>query len=303
MFDIGFSEVLLIFVIALIVLGPEKLPRAASQVGRWIGRARAMARQFKEQLEEDLQRVSVINFWAPWAEPSNQMNAVVEALAEQHESILFLQVNPEELEEVAESFDIDSVPVFVVLRGHTLLGRVEGADAAALTELVAKHSTPAIRALSTSDEAPAAAAAAPSAPSAPSAPAAPAAPAAAPTTSPAATGAVPAGSTQETAQETPEQLNARIKAIMDSAKVVLFIKGSPDTPRCGFSRQAVAILRENDVKFTHFDILQDEAVRQGLKTYNNWPTFPQLIIDGELAGGLDILREMANNGELQEAVA
>jgi hypothetical protein len=121
---------------------------------------------------------------------------------------------------------------------------VEGADAAALTKLADAHSTPAIKVLSTSDKAPAAA----------------------PTTLPAATGAVPAGSTEEKEakkEETTEELNARMRAIMDSDKVVLFIKGSPDTPRCGFSRQAVAILRENDVKFTHFDILQDEAVRQG----------------------------------------
>jgi hypothetical protein len=120
---------------------------------------------------------------------------------------------------------------------------VEGADAAALTKLVDSHSTPAIKALSTSDKAPAAA----------------------PTTLPAATG-VPAGSAEEKEaqkEETTEELNARMRAIMDSDKVVLFMKGSPDTPRCGFSRQAIAILKENDVKFSHFDILQDEAVRQG----------------------------------------
>lgn len=120
---------------------------------------------------------------------------------------------------------------------------MEGANAAALTKLVDAHSTPTIKALSTSDKAPAAA----------------------PTTLPAAT-AVPTGSTEEKEakkEETIEELNARMRAIMDSNKVVLFMKGSPDTPRCGFSRQAVAILKENDVKFSHFDILQDEAVRQG----------------------------------------
>ncbi|KAG8776746.1 monothiol glutaredoxin grx4 [Serendipita sp. 401] len=93
-----------------------------------------------------------------------------------------------------------------------------------------------------------------------------------------------------------------MKSIIDSDKVVLFMKGSPEAPRCGFSRQTVAILKEHNVKYTHFDILQDEAVRQGLKTYNNWPTFPQLIIGGELMGGLDILREMVENGELKEAL-
>ena len=123
--------------------------------------------------------------------------------------------------------------------------------------------------------------------------------------------------------ETEEELNGRMRGIMNSDKVVLFMKGSPDAPRCGFSRQTVEILRKHDVKFTHFDILQDEVVRQGesgysavetdlmylsawesagLKTLNNWPTFPQLIIGGELVGGLDILREMEGNGEFQEAL-
>ena len=68
---------------------------------------------------------------------------------------------------------------------------------------------------------------------------------------------------EEKKEETTEKLNARMKGIMDSDKVVLFMKGTPDAPRCGFSRQTVAILREQEVKFTHFDILQDEAVRQG----------------------------------------
>jgi len=122
-------------------------------------------------------------------------------------------------------------------------------------------------------------------------------------------------------EETKEELEARMRKIMDSDKVVLFMKGSPDAPRCGFSRQTVAILREHNVKFTHFDILQDEAVRQGssfffgqtigavslpsftgLKTYNNWPTYPQLIVQGELVGGLDIVKEMVASGEFQELV-
>lgn len=64
-------------------------------------------------------------------------------------------------------------------------------------------------------------------------------------------------------EETQEELNARMRSIMDSEKVVLFMKGSPEAPRCGFSRQTVEILKKHEVKFKHFDILQDEAVRQG----------------------------------------
>ena len=87
---------------------------------------------------------------------------------------------------------------------------------------------------------------------------------------------------------------------MGQARVVLFMKGTPDAPRCGFSRRIVALLRERGAQFATFDILEDDAVRQGLKVLNDWPTFPQLVVDGEFVGGLDIVKEMADNGELQE---
>ncbi|KAK6009549.1 glutaredoxin, partial [Ostertagia ostertagi] len=72
---------------------------------------------------------------------------------------------------------------------------------------------------------------------------------------------------------------------------MLFMKGSPDNPKCGFSKQTVALLNEIGATFGSFDILSDEEVRQGLKTYSNWPTYPQLYLDGELIGGLDVIRE------------
>ena len=91
-----------------------------------------------------------------------------------------------------------------------------------------------------------------------------------------------------------------MQSLMTQSKVVLFMKGQPDAPRCGFSRKIVGILRDQSVTFTHFDILSDEDVRAGLKILNNWPTFPQLIINGEFVGGLDIVQEMVENGELKE---
>lgn len=84
---------------------------------------------------------------------------------------------------------------------------------------------------------------------------------------------------------------------------MLFMKGSPDTPRCGFSRRIVALLREQNVAFSSFDILGDDGVRAGLKELNNWPTFPQLVVKGEFVGGLDIVQEMVENGELKEILA
>ncbi|KAK7086616.1 Glutaredoxin 3 [Halocaridina rubra] len=95
-----------------------------------------------------------------------------------------------------------------------------------------------------------------------------------------------------------EDLNTRLKKLINSGKCVLFMKGSPDAPRCGFSRTTVDLLAKHETEYTTFDILSDEEVRQGLKTYSNWPTYPQLYVDGELVGGLDILKEMDASGDL-----
>ena len=80
---------------------------------------------------------------------------------------------------------------------------------------------------------------------------------------------------------------------------MLFLKGVPSAPRCGFSRQIVEMLDSIDASYGAFDILQDEEVRQGLKEYSDWPTYPQLYVDGELVGGLDIVKEMVEDGELE----
>jgi len=101
-------------------------------------------------------------------------------------------------------------------------------------------------------------------------------------------------------EESKEELVARMRGIKQQSPVVLFMKGEPDNPRCGFSRKAVNLLREQKVTFTHFDILQDEAVRQGLKELNEWPTFPQFIVNGEFVGGLDVVTEMVANGEFAD---
>jgi len=96
-----------------------------------------------------------------------------------------------------------------------------------------------------------------------------------------------------------EDLDTKLKRLINTRKCMLFMKGHPDEPKCGFSKQFVAIMKELNAEYGTFDILTDDEVRQGLKTYSNWPTFPQLYIDGELIGGLDIVREMIEAGELQ----
>ncbi|XP_072249630.1 glutaredoxin 3 [Leuresthes tenuis] len=94
-------------------------------------------------------------------------------------------------------------------------------------------------------------------------------------------------------------LNQRLKKLINAAPCMLFMKGAPQEPRCGFSRQIVALLKEHNIQFSSFDILSDEEVRQGLKTYSNWPTYPQVYVNGELVGGLDIVKELAESGELE----
>lgn len=233
--------------------------------------------EFQELLSADLNRVSVINFWAPWAEPCKQMNEVVKELSKKYQQTLFLQVEAEEQADIAESFDIEAVPTFIILRGHLLLDRVAGADAAALTKSVEKHTAgPSYNPQSRTDKAPAPA----------------------PTTVPS---SLQDGDSKK--PETEAQLNERLRGLMNQSKVVVFIKGSPQEPRCGFSRKIVGLLKDKGVEYKHFDILTDESVRQGLKKLNDWPTFPQLIINGELVGGLDIVQEMVENGELEQALA
>ena len=92
---------------------------------------------------------------------------------------------------------------------------------------------------------------------------------------------------------------SRIKAELGSAPVVLFMKGTPDFPQCGFSAQTVAALRALGASFKHINIFEEPEMRDALKRYSNWPTYPQLYVGGELVGGSDIITEMHQNGELQ----
>lgn len=91
----------------------------------------------------------------------------------------------------------------------------------------------------------------------------------------------------------------KITQLLGSHPVMLFMKGSPDFPQCGFSAQAVAVLNACGTEFGSFNILEDQELREALKAHSNWPTYPQLYINGELVGGSDILLEMYQAGELQ----
>ena len=95
-----------------------------------------------------------------------------------------------------------------------------------------------------------------------------------------------------------EALREKIKSTIESKKVVLFMKGSRTFPQCGFSAHVVGILKQHAVDFRDVNILTDPDLRQGLKEYSNWPTFPQLYVDGKLVGGADIVSSMNDSGEL-----
>ena len=99
-----------------------------------------------------------------------------------------------------------------------------------------------------------------------------------------------------------QELQNIIEEKINSSKVFLFMKGTPDQPRCGFSAQTVHILHELKIKFDSFDVLSDENIRQGIKEYANWPTIPQLYVDGKFIGGCDIVMEMAASGELRKLI-
>ncbi|VDN56110.1 unnamed protein product [Dracunculus medinensis] len=95
----------------------------------------------------------------------------------------------------------------------------------------------------------------------------------------------------------PKKMNLedRLKILIRQSRLVLFMKGVPESPKCGFSRQMVELLNSLNADFTAFDILSDEEVRQGLKKFSKWPTYPQLYLDGELIGGLDVFRQEMEN--------
>lgn len=93
-------------------------------------------------------------------------------------------------------------------------------------------------------------------------------------------------------------LRSRIQSLLQSNRVVLFMKGQPSMPQCGFSAKAVGALSALEIDYAHVNVLADQDIREGIKAYGDWPTIPQLYVDGELVGGSDIIEQMSNSGEL-----
>jgi len=217
---------------------------------------------------------TVLLFWAPWHEGSvGPMSQILEALDASSGSMLFARVEAEQAPAVSKKYQVTMVPTFVLMdESGAVVERMEGVeDVAQVTQAVARLQSRAV---------PVAAAAAVA------------------TASCKATDYVAPINEDELSAE--ERLKKRLDSLIRSSEVQLFMKGNPMNPKCGFSRQAVAMLMEEGIAFSSFDIMTDDAVRQGLKTYSNWPTYPQLYVHGELIGGLDIMKEMKEEGSLRE---
>lgn len=98
-------------------------------------------------------------------------------------------------------------------------------------------------------------------------------------------------------------VNERIKDQLENNPVILYMKGTPDFPQCGFSGQTVQVLQACRAKFAYVNILEDPELRDALKEYSQWPTYPQLYINGELVGGCDIIMDLYNRGDLGQMLA
>jgi monothiol glutaredoxin len=112
----------------------------------------------------------------------------------------------------------------------------------------------------------------------------------------------PAPGAQPASDEQSNPIREAIAEALAEHKVMLFMKGTPDAPACGFSARTVAVLQALEVPFAAVDVLPDPRIRQELSAISNWPTIPQLFVDGELLGGCDIVTEMYESGELAEAL-
>lgn len=246
------------------------------------------------------------------------MSTVLDALASTYPvsdppKISFLSINAEELPEISEEHDVTAVPFIVLRRDGKTLDTISGSDATKLRAAVEKHAgagdsskssqLPPEQKVTRPEQEPLhsalADAADPTKPKtdsaentvkdlssyAPDSDDHKTAPEYSSTKEPA------LSATTENDKSGEESLHERLTQLTNAAPAMLFMKGTPSAPQCGFSRQLVSILRENSVRYGFFNILADEEVRQGLKDFADWPTFPQLWMSGELVGGLDIVKE------------
>lgn len=244
--------------------------------------------QSKGELDEVLRHDApvILHFWASWCEASKQMDKVFFHLSIDFPQAVFLRIEAEEQPEISEAYSVSAVPYFVFLKGGQTLDTLEGANPSSLANKVAKV----------------AGWVNPGEPAAPASLGMAAGPTILETVK---EFAKENGSSKVETQHPsglPNTLVKKLQQLIDSHPVMLFMKGNPKEPKCGFSSNVIEILEKEEVKFGTFDILTDNEVREGLKKLSNWPTFPQLYCKGELLGGCDIVTAMHDSGELKEVL-
>jgi Grx4 family monothiol glutaredoxin len=216
-----------------------------------------------QRLVQSNKGLVVVHFLAPWAPQCQQVTDVILDLAKEKQlsGVLFLAIEAESLPELSLKYDITAVPTCVILKNGQEIDRVNGVNVGELSKKIHLHAPPTSEAPPTSNATP--------------------------------------NTVSGNSADPKLILNERLKALINKAPMMVFIKGSPDQPKCGFSRTLVDILSEHKAVYESFDILSDEQVRQGLKEFSNWPTYPQVYVRGELVGGLDIIKELVASGELK----
>lgn len=217
--------------------------------------------------------LAVVYFHAPWAEPCKQMSTILSTLASTYPvtippQIAFFGLDAEELSEISDKYDVTQVPLVVLQKDGKVVAAITGIDATKVRLAVEKHLGQAEGGNKAG------------------------LPPAQKVTRPPQNETVDEPSAAQTngaAEQPEEDLDSRLAGLVKAAPVMLFMKGTPSSPQCGFSRQTVSLLRERGVRYGFFNILADDEVRQGLKKFSDWPTFPQVYVDGDLVGGLDIV--------------
>lgn len=249
-----------------------------------------MTTNLKTTTSPPLKTKSVLFFWASWHDesaPNGSTSALFETLASttteqtkdnNKNNVNFYRVEAEENPELSAKYNVTMVPTFIFIDANdVVLKKIEGMDD---IENIAEVTNT----LQTLVQSKAASSATET------------------VTTSASTSA--AKSPIETEETEEQKLNRKLKSLISSSQIMLFIKGTPTQPKCGFSRQAVELLSSSKLAFGSYNILTNDEVRQGLKVYSDWPTFPQLYVRGELIGGLDIMKELNGDdgGDLADAL-
>ncbi|KAL8032612.1 hypothetical protein ABFX02_13G107600 [Erythranthe guttata] len=226
----------------------------------------------------------ILHFWASWCDASKHMDQLFSHLSTDFPLVRFLRVEAEEQPEISEAYSVSAVPYFVFFKEGKAVDTLEGADPSSLANKVAKV----------------AGSIKPGEPAAPASLGMAAGPTVLETVRELAKDNGASHHSGQLSSGTGDQLKKRLEQLVNSQPIMLFMKGNPESPQCGFSQKVVDILKKENVKFGSFDILSDSKVREGLKKFANWPTFPQLYCKGELLGGCDIAIAMHESGELGE---